>query len=114
MVNIVDDVLTVGETSEVTFTFSEKVTGFDASDLVVVGGTLSNLSSTDGINWTATLHADPRLHWHRSVTVTAGSYTDLNGNLGTSGSDTAGVDTQGPSVVVNIVDDVLTVGETVK
>ncbi|WAL78595.1 Ig-like domain-containing protein [Shewanella sp. DAU305] len=38
MVNIVDDVLTVGETSEVT-TFSEKVTGFDASDLVVVGGT---------------------------------------------------------------------------
>ncbi|VEE62463.1 Uncharacterised protein [Shewanella putrefaciens] len=42
----------------------------------------------------------------------SGSYTDLNGNLGTSGSDTAGVDTQGPSVVVNIVDDVLTVGET--
>ncbi|WAL78596.1 Ig-like domain-containing protein [Shewanella sp. DAU305] len=54
VVNIVDDVLTVGETSEVTFTFNEKVTGFDASDLVVVGGTLSNLSSTDGINWTAT------------------------------------------------------------
>ncbi|VEE62464.1 CshA-type fibril repeat [Shewanella putrefaciens] len=112
VVNIVDDVLTVGETSEVTFTFSEKVTGFDASDLVVVGGTLSNLSSTDGINWTATFTPTPGFTGTASVTVTAGSYTDLNGNLGTSGSDTAGVDTQGPSVVVNIVDDVLTVGET--
>ncbi|WP_425600901.1 Ig-like domain-containing protein [Aeromonas veronii] len=28
-VNIVDDLLSVGETSEVTFSFSEKVTGFD-------------------------------------------------------------------------------------
>ncbi|VEE62461.1 Uncharacterised protein [Shewanella putrefaciens] len=71
MVNIVDDVLTVGETSEVTFTFSEKVTGFDASDLVVVGGTLSNLSSTDGINWTATFTPTPGFTGTASVTVTA-------------------------------------------
>ena len=34
-----------------------------------------------------------------SVTVIAGSYTDLNGNPGTSGSDTAAIDT--PSVLVN-------------
>ncbi|WP_221620863.1 retention module-containing protein, partial [Aeromonas caviae] len=33
VVNIVDDQLTVGETSPVTFTFSEKVTGFELGDL---------------------------------------------------------------------------------
>ncbi|UPK54812.1 Ig-like domain-containing protein [Aeromonas veronii] len=39
----------VGETSEVTFSFSEKVTGFDEGSLTVVGGTGSpNLKSTDG------------------------------------------------------------------
>ncbi|EJY0885125.1 Ig-like domain-containing protein, partial [Vibrio cholerae] len=38
VVNIVDDKLTVGETSDVTFTFSEKVTGFELGDLTVVGG----------------------------------------------------------------------------
>ncbi|WP_270656340.1 retention module-containing protein, partial [Aeromonas sp. Y293-4] len=38
-VNIVDDLLSVGETSEVTFSFSEKVTGFDEGSLTVVGGT---------------------------------------------------------------------------
>ncbi|VEE62459.1 Uncharacterised protein [Shewanella putrefaciens] len=54
-----------------TFTFSEKVTGFDASDLVVVGGTLSNLSSTDGINWTATFTPTPGFTGTASVTVTA-------------------------------------------
>ncbi|UPK54810.1 Ig-like domain-containing protein [Aeromonas veronii] len=32
-VNIVDDLLSVGETSEVTFSFSEKVTGFDEGSL---------------------------------------------------------------------------------
>ncbi|MFM5800896.1 retention module-containing protein, partial [Aeromonas caviae] len=35
VVNIVDDQLTVGETSPVTFTFSEKVTGFELGDLTV-------------------------------------------------------------------------------
>ncbi|WP_290436852.1 Ig-like domain-containing protein, partial [Aeromonas caviae] len=41
-----------------------------------------------------------------------GSYTDLNGNVGTGGSDDTAIDTLAPSVVVNIVDDQLTVGET--
>ncbi|MFM4867424.1 Ig-like domain-containing protein, partial [Aeromonas caviae] len=44
VVNIVDDQLTVGETSPVTFTFSEKVTGFELGDLTVVGGTVTGLT----------------------------------------------------------------------
>src|SRR5690606_21459250 len=52
---VADNALTVGETSTVTFTFSEAVTGFTNADLVVANGTLSALSSADGgITWTAT------------------------------------------------------------
>ncbi|MEB6651621.1 Ig-like domain-containing protein, partial [Aeromonas caviae] len=113
VVNIVDDQLTVGETSPVTFTFSEKVTGFELGDLTVVGGTVTGLTSSDGgKTWTGTFTPTPGFEGTASVTVNEGSYTDLNGNVGTGGSDTAPVDTAAPSVEVNIVDDKLTVGET--
>nr|WP_279962455.1 retention module-containing protein [Aeromonas caviae] len=113
VVNIVDDKLTVGETSPVTFTFSEKVTGFELDDLTVVGGTVTGLTTADGgKTWTATFTPTPGFEGTASVTVNSGSYTDLNGNAGTGGSDRAPVDTAAPSVVVNIVDDKLTVGET--
>ncbi|MFM5202367.1 retention module-containing protein, partial [Aeromonas caviae] len=112
-VNIVDDQLTVGETSPVTFTFSEKVTGFELGDLTVVGGTVTGLTTADGgKTWTATFTPTPGFEGTASVTVNSGSYTDLNGNAGTGGSDRAPVDTAAPSVEVNIVDDQLTVGET--
>ncbi|MDU7582101.1 Ig-like domain-containing protein, partial [Aeromonas sp.] len=113
VVHIADDQLTVGETSDVTFTFSEKVTGFELGDLTVVGGTVTDLKSTDGgKTWTGTFTPTPGFEGTASVTVKPGSYTDLNDNKGTGGSDTAPVDTAAPSVVVNIVDDKLTVGET--
>ncbi|MBL0475485.1 retention module-containing protein, partial [Aeromonas veronii] len=113
VVDIVDDKLTVGETSSVTFTFSEKVKGFEVGDLTVVGGTVTDLKTTDGgKTWTGTFTPTPGFEGTASVTVNNGSYTDLNGNVGTGGSDTAPVDTAAPSVVVDIVDDKLTVGET--
>ncbi|WP_236749033.1 retention module-containing protein [Aeromonas caviae] len=113
VVNIVDDQLTVGETSPVTFTFSEKVTGFELDDLTVVGGTVTDLKTTDGgKTWTGTFTPTPGFEGTASVTVNEGSYTDLAGNAGTGGSDTAGADIKAPSVIVNIVDDQLTVGET--
>ncbi|RWT67139.1 protein BatD, partial [Aeromonas caviae] len=113
VVNIVDDQLTVGETSDVTFTFSEKVTGFELGDLTVVGGTVTGLTSSDGgKTWTGTFTPTPGYTGEASVTVKDGSYTDLNGNVGTGGSDDTAIDTLAPSVVVNIVDDQLTVGET--
>ncbi|MFQ2429733.1 Ig-like domain-containing protein, partial [Aeromonas caviae] len=113
VVHIADDQLTVGETSPVTFTFSEKVTGFELDDLTVVGGTVTDLKTTDGgKTWTGTFTPTPGFEGTASVTVNEGSYTDLAGNAGTGGSDTAGADIKAPSVIVNIVDDKLTVGET--
>ncbi|MFQ2765034.1 Ig-like domain-containing protein [Aeromonas caviae] len=107
VVNIVDDKLTVGETSEVTFTFSEQVKGFDVGDLTVVGGTVTDLKTTDsGKTWTGTFTPTPGFEGTASVTVNEGSYTDLAGNAGTGGSDTADTDTQAPNApTVVIVDD---------
>ena len=53
---VADDALVIGETSLVTITFSEAVSGFTNADLDIANGTLSNVSSSDGgITWTATL-----------------------------------------------------------
>ncbi|EGH26669.1 hypothetical protein PSYMO_36488, partial [Pseudomonas amygdali pv. mori str. 301020] len=40
--------MSVGETSLVTITFSEAVSGFNNADLTVENGTLSAVSSSDG------------------------------------------------------------------
>ncbi|WP_425600900.1 Ig-like domain-containing protein [Aeromonas veronii] len=59
----VDDLLSGGETSEVPFHFSEKVTGFDEGSLTVVGGTVTDLKSTDGGQpGPGYLHPDPGLY----------------------------------------------------
>jgi hypothetical protein len=53
---VADTSLSVGETSSVTFTFSEAVTGFANADLTIANGTLTAVSSGDGgVTWTATL-----------------------------------------------------------
>lgn len=104
VVDIADDQLTVGETSDVTFTFSEKVTGFELDDLTVVGGTVTGLTTSDGgKTWTATFTPDANFTGTASVTVKENSYTDLAGNKGTGGSDSAATDTEAtgaPTVVI--------------
>jgi hypothetical protein len=52
---VADELLTSGETSLVTFTFSEAVTGFDLADLTTGSGILSGLTTSDNITYTATL-----------------------------------------------------------
>ncbi|MEA1832368.1 DUF4214 domain-containing protein [Methylobacterium durans] len=46
--------LKAGQTALITFTFSEAVTGFDANDVSVTGGTLGAISQTDGTHYIAT------------------------------------------------------------
>ena len=53
---VADTNLLAGETSLVTFTFTEAVTGLTNADLTIANGTLCAVSSGDGgITWTATL-----------------------------------------------------------
>ncbi|MDV8153939.1 Ig-like domain-containing protein, partial [Acinetobacter pittii] len=77
-----DLALAAGETANITFTFSEAVAGFDATDIILVGGTLGALTTTDNITWTAVFTPDGS-GTAPSITVADGSYTDVLGNPGT-------------------------------
>ena len=112
VVDIVDGQLIDGETTPVTFTFSEAVTGFALGDIIATHGTLSNLSTTDNISWSATFTPEEGYTGGASVTVPAGSYTDLVGNPGSAGSDDTAIDTVAPSVVVDIVSDLMSDDQT--
>ena len=114
LIDIVDTQLIDGESSNVTFTFtfSEAVTGFALGDIVATHGTLSNLTTTDNISWTATFTPEDGYTGGASVTVPAGTYTDLVGNPGSAGSDDTAIDTVAPSVVVDIVSDLMSDDQT--
>ena len=51
---IADTALGVGQTTTVTFTFSEAVFGLTSADLTVANGTVSGLTTSDNITYTAT------------------------------------------------------------
>ena len=73
-------------TATLTFTFSEAVKGFDASDISATLGTISNFAVTaDPKIYTATFTAGA-VEGDASVTVAAGAYTDLGGNSGGAGT----------------------------
>jgi hypothetical protein len=108
VIDIVDSLLWDGDNvSDVTVTFSEDVSGFTESDLVVTGGTLSNFVMVDGSHWTATFTAtdgyDSDDDGTAGISLAGSDYTDLVGNLGENGGDTVDVDTKNPTVTVNIV-----------
>jgi hypothetical protein len=75
-----------GQSTVVTFTFSEAVSNFDLSDLSVTNGDLTNLSSSDGgKTWTATFTpaanvSDPS----NFIALDTSNVTDLAGNAGDS------------------------------
>ncbi|MBL0841916.1 Ig-like domain-containing protein [Pseudomonas mediterranea] len=113
---VADNTLSVGETSLVTITFSEAVTGFDNSDLSVANGTLSAVSSSDGgITWTATL--TPTLgivDATNVITLTNTGFSDAAGNTGTgtTNSNNYQVDTNVPTATIVVADSSLSIGET--
>ncbi|WP_237613609.1 Ig-like domain-containing protein, partial [Pseudomonas syringae] len=113
---VADSTLSVGETSLVTITFSEAVSGFDNSDLNVPNGTLSPVSSSDGgITWTATFTPGTNVNASTGqISLNNTGVTDLAGNAG-SGTITSGsftVDTTRPSATIVMADTALSAGET--
>ncbi|MGQ3322474.1 Ig-like domain-containing protein [Pseudomonas brassicacearum subsp. neoaurantiaca] len=111
-----DTALRIGETSTVTITFSEAVSGFTTADMTVANGTLSGLSSSDGgITWTATLTPDAAITDTSNLIVLNNTgVADLNGNagVGTTNSNNYAIDTQRPTATIVVSDTALRVGET--
>lgn len=72
-----------GQTSDVTITFSEAVTGFTLGDLDTFNGILSNLSTSDNVIWRATLSPFPGISAANNVILLdMTGVTDLYGNMG--------------------------------
>ncbi|MGR3224472.1 Ig-like domain-containing protein, partial [Vibrio vulnificus] len=104
--------LIAGESATITFTFSEAVDGFDASDIETTGGTLSGLTTTDNITWTATFTPDANYDGQASISVADDKYTDVDGNNGTGASLNLGVDTDAPELSISTNDANLIAGES--
>ena len=98
-----DSALKIGETSVVTFTFSEAVKGFTNADITVQNGTLSPVASSDGgVTWTGTFTPTSGITSAANViTVANASYTDALGNPGSAGASLPiAVDAQAPTLAI--------------
>ncbi|MCU1749459.1 Ig-like domain-containing protein [Pseudomonas sp. 6D_7.1_Bac1] len=113
---VANNALGIGSTSLVTITFSEAVTGFNNSDLLIGNGTLSAVSSSDGgITWTATLTpVNGITHNGNVITLNNTSVSDLSGNAGTGTTDsnTYAVDSQRPTAAIVVANPTLIAGQT--
>jgi len=98
-VDIVDDSLNDGDiSSNVTFEFSEDVTGFAIDDVTPNNGAVASFVVTDASHYSVTFTAADGVDGTGSVSVGAGTYTDLAGNNGVAGSDTVAIDRLNPTI----------------
>jgi hypothetical protein len=113
---LIDDVaLKIGDSATVTFVFDQAVQGFTAADVTVPNGVLTDLVSSDGITWTATLTPNQGASAASNVlTLDYSGITNLAGNagIGTASSASYAVDTRAPTATVTLNDIDLRAGET--
>jgi len=106
----------VGETSLVTFKFSEAVAGFTDADVTVPNGTLTGLASSDGgLTWTATFTPAPyQSDVTNSLLLDMSGVQDLAGNtgIGTITSPNYTVETMVPMARVSLSTTTLKAGQT--
>ncbi|MCW8171413.1 hypothetical protein D8B22_20480, partial [Verminephrobacter aporrectodeae subsp. tuberculatae] len=122
-ITLADNALTVGETTTVSFRFSEPVNGFDASDIVLTdaNGTLSPpTANAERTVWTATFTPTANVSvLANTIRVNLSGVSDDAGNAGTGSAssdsysvDTRPADTSGPTATITLADTALTAGES--
>lgn len=113
---VTDTALRTGETSPVTISFSQAVTGFDNFDLTVDNGTLTAVSSSDGgLTYTAELAPAADTEAASNVIVLDNTgVMDAAGNTGTGTtvSNQYAIDTRHPTADVDMSKSALYSGET--
>jgi hypothetical protein len=105
---VTDTALKAGQSTTVTITFSEAVTGLTTADFTVANGTLSNLTTADNITYTATLTpSDGVADSTNLITLDNLGYTDVAGNSGSvpTDSNNYAIDTQRPTPTSILVTD---------
>jgi len=102
---LTDTVLIAGETTTVTFTFSEDPTGFAEEDVTVIeNGTLSNFAvdNSDAKVYTAIFTPTPDVEEDTNIITVGTDWTDVAGNapVGTTSSANYTIETKKPSVIL--------------
>lgn len=99
-IEVADDLLAIGETSQVKIAFSEPVTGFGIDDLTADNGTLSNLRTNDNITYFATLTPASNVTAATNLVTldNAGVSSGSGAGVGTTSSNHYSVDTVQPTV----------------
>ncbi len=102
-ITVADTSLTAGETSPVSFVFSEAVNQVPPANLTVANGTLSSLTTSNNITWTSTLTptagiSDPT----NVITLDTSGSSDPAGNpgVGIATSNNYAIDTSLPILTV--------------
>ena len=104
------------ETATLNFTLSEPSTNFTATDITVIGGSLTNFQGS-GTAYSATFTANANSTTSGVISVASGVFTDVAGNANADGSDTnntlmLSVDTVLPTIAVSAGKASLVVGDT--
>ncbi|MBZ9663583.1 DUF4347 domain-containing protein [Pseudomonas sp. LMG 31766] len=110
-----DSLLKAGQSTTVTITFSEAVTGLTTADFSVANGSLSNLFTSDNITYTATLTPSANINDASNlITLDNTGVQDVAGNAGTSTTDSNNyaIDTQRPTAGIVITDTALKAGQS--
>jgi hypothetical protein len=94
--------LIAGQTATLSFSFSEVPSGFTAEDIASTGGTITDLAVTaDPKVYAATFSPNADSSGTASITVAAGSYTDIFENPGAAGITPAlTYDTLAPTLAI--------------
>ncbi|MCW8171642.1 hypothetical protein D8B22_21750, partial [Verminephrobacter aporrectodeae subsp. tuberculatae] len=115
-ITLADSTLTAGESTTVSFRFSEPVTGLDASDIVCTSGTLSPpTANAERTVWTATFTPTANVSvLTNTIRVNLANVSDDAGNAGTdtASSNNYSVDTKRPTATIALADSALTAGKT--
>lgn len=118
IVNVVDTGLAVGETSLVTFTFSETVTGFDNADIVLTNanGTIDTASSTGATTYAAVFTPNAVEDNTNTIDVNLTGVADVatNPGVGSTASNNYTIDTIAPiisSISFHITSGTIAIGD---
>ncbi|MCX6072816.1 MAG: Ig-like domain-containing protein [Campylobacterales bacterium] len=96
-----------------TFTFSEAVSGFIASDITVVNGTAKTFTKVSDSVYTLGVTPQAGATGDMSVTVAASAYSDVAGNTNTVTTQSIQViDMQAPTATITMGDNALKAGDT--